>query len=330
MTGATGAVGATGPQGSQGAQGLTGATGATGATGPQGIQGLTGATDSQGIQGEIGLTGATGATGSQGIQGLSGTTGNTGPQGLQGPIGATGPQGFQGVTGTQGAQGIPGSTSGSRSTNSSNIYNNNSGNVGIGMAIPTEKLHVNGKTRTTDLQVTNSAGAGKVLTSDATGNATWTTPNMPTVNQSYKQICNTFNTTTQGAVTDIPLSNITVAATGYYLVTYFMDAHNSFFKTCSTTPRTGFVLKTTASLYNKTYSIFLQSQIIDFLDVDSTSSGQTFTKYYTLPSHQISGSLVQYFTTGDVIGFKISSQVTAANPGGSISGNAEINLIRLY
>jgi hypothetical protein len=47
------------------------------------------------------------------------------------------------------------------------------GNVGIGVLNPAEKLEVAGKTITTSLQVTAAAGTGKVLTSDATGNASW-------------------------------------------------------------------------------------------------------------------------------------------------------------
>jgi len=47
------------------------------------------------------------------------------------------------------------------------------GNLGIGTSTPTEKLEINGKTKTTNLQVTNGAAVGKVLTSDATGNASW-------------------------------------------------------------------------------------------------------------------------------------------------------------
>ena len=46
------------------------------------------------------------------------------------------------------------------------------GNVGIGIEIPTAKLHVNGA-----MKITNgSQGLGKVLTSDAGGLATWATP----------------------------------------------------------------------------------------------------------------------------------------------------------
>lgn len=53
------------------------------------------------------------------------------------------------------------------------------GNLGIGKTNPSEKLDVNGKTKTTNLQVTSDAGEGKVLTSDANGNATWQTMKMP-------------------------------------------------------------------------------------------------------------------------------------------------------
>ncbi|MES2864613.1 MAG: tail fiber domain-containing protein [Bacteroidota bacterium] len=51
------------------------------------------------------------------------------------------------------------------------------GKIGIGVPVPTEKLEVAGKTKTTDLQVTTGAVAGNVLTSDALGNATWQAPN---------------------------------------------------------------------------------------------------------------------------------------------------------
>ena len=57
----------------------------------------------------------------------------------------------------------------------SSLYLNSQsgGNVGIGTSSPAEKLDVNGKTKTTTLQVTNGATNGYVLTSDASGNGTW-------------------------------------------------------------------------------------------------------------------------------------------------------------
>lgn len=49
-----------------------------------------------------------------------------------------------------------------------------SDNVGIGTQTPNAPLDVAGTTRTTNLQVTDNAGAGRILVSDAQGNATWT------------------------------------------------------------------------------------------------------------------------------------------------------------
>ena len=47
------------------------------------------------------------------------------------------------------------------------------GFVGFGTETPTERVEVNGKTKTTTLQVTSGATNGYVLTSDGSGNATW-------------------------------------------------------------------------------------------------------------------------------------------------------------
>lgn len=49
------------------------------------------------------------------------------------------------------------------------------GNVGIGTATPAEKLDVSGNVKATGLILPTGAAAGKVLTSDANGNATWQT-----------------------------------------------------------------------------------------------------------------------------------------------------------
>jgi trimeric autotransporter adhesin len=50
------------------------------------------------------------------------------------------------------------------------------GNTGIGTSAPTQKLEVAGKIKTTDLQITAGAANGKILSSDASGNASWVTP----------------------------------------------------------------------------------------------------------------------------------------------------------
>lgn len=53
------------------------------------------------------------------------------------------------------------------------VLNPGPGNIGIGTYTPSTKLEVVGKIRTSSLQVTTDAAFGKVLTSDADGNALW-------------------------------------------------------------------------------------------------------------------------------------------------------------
>ncbi|MEO6253749.1 MAG: tail fiber domain-containing protein [Ferruginibacter sp.] len=50
------------------------------------------------------------------------------------------------------------------------------GNTGLGVINPTERFEVNGKIKTTNLQVTNGAVSGYILSSDVTGNANWVAP----------------------------------------------------------------------------------------------------------------------------------------------------------
>jgi hypothetical protein len=51
-----------------------------------------------------------------------------------------------------------------------------SGNIGIGVVSPNYKLEVAGTGSFYGLRVSSGASAGKVLTSDASGNATWQSP----------------------------------------------------------------------------------------------------------------------------------------------------------
>lgn len=74
------------------------------------------------------------------------------------------------------------------STASQRITIGTNGNVGIGINAPTEKLDINGKTKTTAIQVTNGATSGYVLQSDATGNGTWVNPTSLSVTEADPQV----------------------------------------------------------------------------------------------------------------------------------------------
>lgn len=66
-------------------------------------------------------------------------------------------------------------------------------NVGIGTSTPGGKLHVNGTLKVTD----GTQGAGKILTSDATGLASWQPPPSPPVSTYYPGVticCQTWMT----------------------------------------------------------------------------------------------------------------------------------------
>lgn len=65
------------------------------------------------------------------------------------------------------------------------------GNLGIGVINPTDKLEVAGKTKTTNLQVTNGATANFVLQSDAAGNGTWVNPTTLSVTENDPQVSST-------------------------------------------------------------------------------------------------------------------------------------------
>lgn len=62
-----------------------------------------------------------------------------------------------------------GGSSSQWTTSGNNISNSNTGNVGIGINSPSEKLEVNGSIKITD----GNQALGKVLTSDATGKGNW-------------------------------------------------------------------------------------------------------------------------------------------------------------
>ena len=122
------------------------------------------------------------ANGTPGPKGDKGDTGATGATGAAGPAGATGPQGVAGLLTSGSAAGNTPFWNGSTwVTNSSNIFNNGE-NIGIGTAIPTEKLDITGKVKASGtvtagtVTYPNTHGsANQVLTTTGSGTLTWTT-----------------------------------------------------------------------------------------------------------------------------------------------------------
>lgn len=165
-------VGATGPQGPVGATGPAGASGANGTNGLSMLNGLVNPTTGVGVNGEFYINTATNAL-------FGPKAGGAWPAGVSliGPTGSTGATGPQGPTGPTGLL-SPGSTAGNTPywngtswvTNNSNIFNNGA-NVGVGTVTPGAKLDVAGSVRIAD----GTQGAGKVLTSNASGLASWQT-----------------------------------------------------------------------------------------------------------------------------------------------------------
>jgi hypothetical protein len=109
----------------------------------------------------FGATGVQGATGPTGFTGATGP-GATGASGLRGTTGPTGPTGFTGATGVFNSTGTAGYVPRWTSTNAqgnSQIYDTNI-NVGIGTAIPNEKLTVNGNISASGKIFANTVGIG--------------------------------------------------------------------------------------------------------------------------------------------------------------------------
>ena len=208
------------------------------------------------------------------------------------------------------------------------IFNNNSGNVGIGNPSPAEKLDVNGNTKTLGIQMTTGAGNGKVLTSDATGFASWQTA--ATVNQSVETTVFNLATGIQNVQVDFPTTNVIVPATGTYLVTYFVDAYNTFILECidnCTNPR---VDQTIAYICNKSDGNIYQKQNVDFRSVDRVQYPTYSSVTYRLPSHQVSGSIVRSLVANQQIGIKMESLGSPSTVSEVRIRNSTVTLIRLF
>ena len=207
----------------------------------------------------------------------------------------------------------------------SNIYQQPigsfTGSIGIGTTNPTASLEINGTLKITD----GTQGDKKVLTSDASGKASW-----QPVNQQYENTVSNLSTTIQGAIVDFNETNIAAPVAGTYLITYFLDAYNTFNYTCYNASCGPIVNYTTAALWNKSAPTIYQNVRIDFQLQDESSTAGTSIHHYSCPDHIVSASLVSYLSANDVIGFKMRS---FADPG-AVSEirirTSTITLVRLY
>ncbi len=181
----TGSTGSTGSTSNTGSTGSTGSTSNTGSTGSTGSTSNTGSTGSTGSTGDTGSTGSTGSTSNTGSTGSTGSTGNTGSTGSTGSTSNTGSTGSTGSTSNTGSTGSTGSTSSTGSTGATGpvgcatanyimktngtaaictvapIFEDASGNVGIGTTSPGRPFHV------------DANGAAMALNSKAVGVSSW-------------------------------------------------------------------------------------------------------------------------------------------------------------
>jgi hypothetical protein len=186
--------GPAGPTGPQGPTGLTGATGATGATGPAGLlPNGTAAGNTPYWNGTTWVTNSSNIFNNGGNVGI-GNTNPFAPLQFANTIANrkvvlyqttnndhdyfgfginAGMLRYQ-VDATTSAHAFFARTSATTSNELMRILGN--GNVGIGTSAPTDKLHILGTSGNTLRIEDGNEAAGKVLTSDATGNASWQSP----------------------------------------------------------------------------------------------------------------------------------------------------------
>ncbi|MFZ3232596.1 MAG: hypothetical protein WA194_03575 [Patescibacteria group bacterium] len=79
-------------------------------------------------------------------------------------------------------------------SNNGEVMRISTGNVGIGTNAPAYKLDVTGTANVIGFRMPTGAGAGKVLTSDASGLAAWATPTAGTAHSTRVVTANCMDT----------------------------------------------------------------------------------------------------------------------------------------
>jgi hypothetical protein len=192
------------------------------------------------------------------------------------------------------------------------------GNVGVGITTPTATLHVNGTMRLEG----NGAAAGKVLTSDANGNASW-------------QTSGTGNGVGFSAYlsASLPLADgVTTDVTGY---TEDFDDGNVF------TPANGRFTAPSAGVYQIFYNLnFLESgTAIKYLNIDvKVNGGTTNTFYYVVQGLNsnagatYTNSLILKLAQGDFISLSVTRSQSGGSTlrGGSFTGSTYFSAHKVY
>ncbi len=117
-------------------------------------------------------------------------------------------------------------------------------NVGIGTIDPQANLDVAGSTKTTTLQVTDGAGANKILQSDGLGNATWVTSPVPNINY-YNLTSSSVFTSTFSYYVNISDLIVTPIAGTYYVSSILNYS-------CSSAPNISFALSINGNVISNT------------------------------------------------------------------------------
>ncbi|MCB9191009.1 MAG: hypothetical protein H6603_07230 [Flavobacteriales bacterium] len=222
------------------------------------------------------------------------TSGSSVP-GPPGPTGATGGPGIAGPTGPTGAtgpvvSGLPGQTlrRGNADWEASSMLFNTGSAVGVGTSLPTANFHLDGSLRIEN----GTEGAGKVLTSDNIGNATW---QQPTPSITYHSLVGSYASDIRN-MTVYGNDSVQITQTGTYLMNFSLKGGND---ALHVTPYSGTDIQGYASVFvnrisgisttvTQTLPIFVQHEDIGF--------GNSYLRHLPTAS---SNSTVVYLQNGD-------------------------------